>query len=165
MEKIYDKSEAPPDFNEEQKEMCDMMMRAASTSPDFVNSATEVLARNPNLCRDFIESHRRYTIENISKNFRQDIGDVPPEMLREMLRLSPEVLVNVASASSHLNSMNIELELDEVREVINIAVANSVMEESVSQEEGLDNRKYTMPSPATAVFNGMHPERLRAVKR
>jgi hypothetical protein len=87
----------PEGLTDEQKKAWATLYKAAKENYNisgFGEAAVEVIVRDPALCKEFLETHRRQTIQKMSDALSRanSLLDVPPEIIKKILTI-PESIV------------------------------------------------------------------------
>ena len=122
----------PEDMSPEQAEMFKQLVRVSHRKgADFANVAAEIIARDQNLSNQYLERHRKMTVEKVAAAISgcKEFVNLPIETVKTFLDLPAQDSVSLVQTLTVLAETGIKLTQNEVKEAIDLAHVIHVMEE------------------------------------
>jgi hypothetical protein len=129
-----DPLQVPEGLTAEQEKTWKALVKAAKESwqmSGFGEAAAEVIVRDPELCKEFLETHRRQTIQKMSDSLSRTnvLLDLPPEVIKKILTIPENEYRQLRNAAAALASSGLDSDLEMIQEAMDIAIAAHIMDE------------------------------------
>jgi hypothetical protein len=128
----------PEDMEPDQAETYRQLIRLSRTKESsFEKVAAEIIARDPNFSKQYLERHRKQTVEKVAAGLSdcRKLVDLPVETVSILLELPPEDAMHLTRTVGELANAGVKLTPEEVKEAVDLARVIHIMEEEQLSEE------------------------------
>lgn len=133
--------EMPENLSPDEAERWTVLKRVSNQNrsglSNFNNSLIDVMARNPGLYQEFLNTSRKMLKDSVAQHLSESPAalNMPTKQLKDIMEIPVNDLSGILGSIQQIKDSGISLTLEDLEETVKMASVIRVMEESNSSEE------------------------------